>query len=146
MSVNTNQAKILVMRFSSLGDVAMVVPVVKSFLEEHPEKEILMLSNQLYADLFMGIDRLEFFGADLAKTQKGILGIFRIYQILKKQYQIDVVADLHGVLRTFILGFLLKLSSKKIAVIDKGRFEKFVRLNGEIYRYGISSMFDEKSH
>jgi ADP-heptose:LPS heptosyltransferase len=136
MSVNTNQAKILVMRFSSLGDVAMVVPVVKSFLEEHPEKEILMLSNQLYADLFMGIDRLEFFGADLAKTQKGILGIFRIYQILKKQYQIDVVADLHGVLRTFILGFLLKLSSKKIAVIDKGRFEKFAltRKGAKIFR------------
>ena len=136
MSLALRHEKILVMRFSSLGDVAMVVPVVKSFLAEHQDKEILMLSNQLYADLFIGIDRLEFLGADLAKTQKGMLGIYRIYQLLKKQYQINAVADLHGVLRTFILGFLLKLSGKKIAVIDKGRFEKFAltRKGAKIFR------------
>lgn len=125
MNVATAPEKILVMRFSSLGDVAMVVPVVKSFLDEHPDKEILMLSNQLYADLFVGIDRLEFLGANLNKNEKGILGIYRMYKVLKKQYQIKAVADLHGVLRTFILSFLLKLNGKKIGTIAKGRLEKF---------------------
>ena len=141
MNVVQSREKILVMRFSALGDVAMVVPVVKSFLVEHPDKEILLLSNQLYADLFIGIDRLEFLGADLNKTHKGILGIYRMYQLLKKQYQINVVADLHGVLRTFILGFLLKLSGKKIATIDKGRFEKFAltRKGAKIFRPLIHS-------
>ncbi len=136
MNVATAPEKILVMRFSSLGDVVMVVPVVKSFLLEHPDKEILMLSNQLYADLFAGIDRLEFLGADLNKNEKGIIGIYRLYQVLKKQYQIIAVADLHGVLRTFILSFLLKLSGKKIATIDKGRFEKFAltRKGAKIFR------------
>jgi ADP-heptose:LPS heptosyltransferase len=136
MNVATASEKVLVMRFSSFGDVAMVVPVVKSFLVEHPDKQILMLSNQLYADLFIGIERLEFLGADLAKAQKGILGIYRIYQILKKQYQISAVADLHGVLRTFILSFLLKISGKKIGAIDKGRFEKFAltRKGAKIFR------------
>ncbi len=136
MNVATAPEKILVMRFSSLGDVVMVVPVVKSFLEEHPDKEILMLSNQLYADLFAGIDRLEFLGADFKKNEKGIVGIYRMYKVLKKQYQINAVADLHGVLRTFILSFLLKLSGKKIATIDKGRFEKFAltRKGAKIFR------------
>jgi len=136
MNEATAPEKILVMRFSSLGDVAMVVPVVKSFLLEHPDKEILMLSNQLYADLFVGIDRLEFLGADLNKKGKGIIGIYRMYKVLKKQYHINAVADLHGVIRTIVLSFLLKLSGKKIGTINKGRFEKFAltRKDAKIFR------------
>ena len=56
--------KILVIRFSALGDVAMTVPVVKAFLDANPEKELVMLGDKKLADLFHGIDRLEFFGAD----------------------------------------------------------------------------------
>jgi ADP-heptose:LPS heptosyltransferase len=36
--------RILVVRFSALGDVVMTVPVVKAFLSAHPRSEIIMLS------------------------------------------------------------------------------------------------------
>jgi ADP-heptose:LPS heptosyltransferase len=136
MSAPLISNKVLVMRFSALGDVAMTVPVVKAFLVQHPEKEVLMLSNQQFAGLFEDIDRLQFIGVDLKNKHKGLVGIFRIYQMLKKQHQFYAVADLHAVLRTFVLGFLLKLGKKKLAVLDKGRLEKFAltRKGAKIFR------------
>jgi ADP-heptose:LPS heptosyltransferase len=124
------------MRFSALGDVAMTVPVVKAFLNQYPEKEVLMLSNQQFAGLFEDIDRLQFIGIDLKNKYKGLIGIYRIYQMLKKYHQFYAVADLHAVLRTFLLGFLFKLGKKKVAVLDKGRLEKFAltRKGAKIFR------------
>lgn len=128
--------KVLVMRFSALGDVAMTVPVVRAFLTQHPEKEVLMLSNEQFAGLFEDIDRLQFVGVDLKNRYKGLIGIFRIYQMLKKQHQFYAVADLHAVLRTFLIGFLFKLGKKKWSVLDKGRLEKFAltRKGAKIFR------------
>jgi ADP-heptose:LPS heptosyltransferase len=133
-SVPTNT--ILVIRFSALGDVAMTVPVVKDFLEAHPEKKILMLSNQAFAGLFEDIERLEFIGADFNKEHKGLLGIYKLLKLLKSQYAFDDVADLHSVLRTIIIRTWLKLNKKKVAFIDKGRFEKLAltRKEQKIYR------------
>lgn len=128
--------RILVIRFSALGDVVMTVPVVKTFLSAHPQAEVIMLSDQKLADLFIGIDRLIFVGADLKSKHKGVLGIYRLYQQLKKKYEFDFVADLHGVIRSHLLRILFKLNKKTTAVIDKGRFEKFalVRKENKIYR------------
>ena len=81
--------RILVVRFSALGDVVMTVPVVKAFLSAHPETEIIMLSDKKMADLFTGIERLIFVGADLKGKNKGLLGIYRLYQQLKKAYQFE---------------------------------------------------------
>lgn len=128
--------RILVMRFSALGDVVMTVPVVKSFLSANPRVEIIMLSDQRMADVYKGIDRLVFVGADLKNKHKGLKGIYRLFQQLKKNYQFNQVADLHGVIRSHILRFLFRLNKKTTAVIDKGRFEKFalVRKENKIYR------------
>ncbi len=127
---------ILVIRFSALGDVVMTVPVVKAFLSAHPRTEIIMLSDARMADLFQNIDRLVFVGADLKNKHKGLIGIYRLFQQLKKSHQFDLVADLHGVLRSHVLRLLFRMSKKTTAVIDKGRFEKFalVRKENKIYR------------
>ena len=128
--------KILVMRFSALGDVAMTVPVLKSFLLEHPDAEVTMLSNQQFAGLFEGIERLNFLGVDLKGKYKGLSGIWRIYKMAKSEASFSAVADLHGVLRTHILRFLFRWDKKKTAVIDKGRVEKFAltRKDFKIFR------------
>jgi len=128
--------RVLVIRFSALGDVVMTVPVVKAFLSAHPETELIMLSDQRMAELFQGIDRLTFVGADLKGKHKGILGIIRLFKLLKKEYTFEKVADLHGVIRSHLLRLLFKFNKKETAVIDKGRFEKFalVRKENKIYR------------
>ena len=134
--MDNSKERILVIRFSALGDVVMTVPVVKAFLAAHPQAEVIMLSDKKMADLYSGIDRLIFVGADLNNKHRGLMGIYRLYKQLKKGYQFDFVADLHGVIRSHILRILLRLAKKRTAVIDKGRFEKFalVRKENKIYR------------
>ena len=128
--------RVLVIRFSALGDVVMTVPVLQAFLSANPDIEIIMLSDARLSELFRGIDRLIFVGADLKNKHKGIRGIYRLFKELKKSYHFHQVADLHGVIRSHILRLLFRLSKKTTAVIDKGRFEKFalVRKEHKIYR------------
>jgi ADP-heptose:LPS heptosyltransferase len=130
------RSTILVIRFSALGDLALTIPVVKRFLDCYPEKKIIFLSDQNMAGLFEGIDRLVFIGVDLKGKQKGLFGIYRIFQLLKRNYSFDAIADLHGVIRSYLLTLLLRTLKKPLAVIDKGRFEKFAltRKENKIYR------------
>ena len=59
--------KLLIIRFSALGDVAMLVPVVRAFAEEHPEMEITMLSQERMKDLFADMPKNVTFRRGLAK-------------------------------------------------------------------------------
>ena len=115
---------LLVFRFSSLGDVAMTVPVLKLLLQQNPSLQVTMVSNIFMQPLFDGIDRLHFYPADLKGRHQGFKGLFRLYRDLKKEFSIDAIADLHDVLRTKILRSFFALSAIRSAVIDKGRKEK----------------------
>ncbi len=115
---------IAVMRFSALGDVAMTVPVLKRVLEENPGIDIIMVSDKRMEGIFSGIDRLRFVGYDLKGKYKGLFGIYRIYDHLNTQFEFQAVADLHGVLRTHVVRFLLWVAGKRAAFIQKGRLEK----------------------
>ena len=111
--------KILAYRFSAFGDVAMIVPVLKEFLAQNPDTEIVFVSRKNFADLFDGVERLTFRGVNL-DDYKGFFGLRKLALELKKEFQPDFVADLHNVLRTKILSFFFK----KAATLDKGRTEK----------------------
>lgn len=115
---------ILVSRFSSMGDVAMTVPVLKALLEQNPDTEITYVSRPQFAAFFKNIPRLTYFSADLDKEFKGFDGMIRLYNQLKKQQQFNYFADLHGSLRTKVLRRLFRLSGVKYAYINKGREEK----------------------
>jgi ADP-heptose:LPS heptosyltransferase len=115
---------LLVFRFSSLGDVAMTVPVLRLLLQQHPGLEVTMVSTEFMRPLFSGIDRLHFHAADLKGKHKGVPGLSRLYKELKNAYRFDGIADLHNVLRTKILRTFFAFSRKSIGVIDKGRKEK----------------------
>ena len=111
--------KILAYRFSAFGDVAMIVPVLKEFLAQNPDTEIVFVSRKNFADLFDGIERLTFRGVNL-DDYKGFLGLRKLALKLKKEFNPHFVADLHNVLRTKILSFFFK----KTSTLDKGRAEK----------------------
>jgi ADP-heptose:LPS heptosyltransferase len=131
-----DKQRILVIRFSTFSDVIITVEVVKAILVANPQAEVIMLSNKNWADLFLGIERLVFVGVDLDNENKGLLGLVQLYRQLKKTYNVDYVADLHGVFYSHFLRMLFKFSKKSTAVIDKGSFEKFalVRKQNKIYR------------
>jgi ADP-heptose:LPS heptosyltransferase len=51
---------LLVMRFSSMGDVAMTVPVIKALLDRNPELTVTYVSRPAFGEFFAGIPRLIF--------------------------------------------------------------------------------------
>lgn len=116
--------RILVTRFSALGDVAMVVPVLSSLSEQHPELEILFVSQGFAEPLVTPIPRVTFVKADLKGRHNGIIGMWRLARELRKRGPWVALADLHDVLRTKILRLLLYSPNLRIAVINKGRREK----------------------
>lgn len=115
--------KILAYRFSAFGDVAMIVPVIKEFLAQNPQVEIVFVSRNNFSDLFNGIERLKFYGVNLDEY-KGFLGLNKLANELNNAHRPDLVADLHNVIRSKILTFFFKLKGKNTQAIDKGRKEK----------------------
>ncbi len=118
----TKKKKILVFRFSAMGDVAMTVPVIKTLVEQNSDVEIIMVSKEFFKPFFQNNPSVTFYGVNLDKY-KGIGGLYKLYAELKKT-QPDAIADLHDVIRTKILRFFFKLAGHKVYTIDKGRKEK----------------------
>lgn len=115
--------RLLVIRFSAMGDVAMCVPVLRRLVICYPELKITVLTKPLFAPLFEGIPNVSVFPADVKNEYKGVFGLYKLARELKKR-NFDAVADLHEVLRTKILRFFFACFGLKRAVIDKGRDEK----------------------
>jgi ADP-heptose:LPS heptosyltransferase len=120
----TQVKKILVLRFSALGDVAMTIPVIWSLRQQFPETEITFASRAFAKPFIEKVPGALFFQIDLNGRHKGFFGIFRLYTDLKRAGEWDTIADLHDVLRTKILRLLFRLNGSKTYRIDKGRKEK----------------------
>ena len=117
--------RLLIIRFSALGDVAMLVPVVQALAAAYPDWEITVLSRRQTAPLFEGLaGNVRFFGADLKDRHHGIAGLNTLLQDIDYT-QFDYVADMHNVLRSKYLRWRFLLAGKAVATIRKGRFSKW---------------------
>ncbi|MEW7289508.1 glycosyltransferase family 9 protein [Aquimarina sp. 2304DJ70-9] len=117
------EKNILVVRLSAMGDVAMTVPVLRTFRAAYPDVKLTVLTRKFFEPMFSGIDNLEVYHADVDRKHKGILGLTRLANELYK-LGVNAIADLHNVLRSNVLKSLLSLKGIKAVQIDKGRTEK----------------------
>jgi len=132
-------ATTLVIRLSSLGDIAITIPVLYSVAKKYPNDRFLLLTKNAWQSLF--VDKppnLSVFSVYTNGRHKGIKGIIRLLRELSviiptKEIK---VADLHGVIRSFLIDFYFRLRGKPVAVIEKGRKEKqkLVRQRHKIMR------------
>ena len=111
------------MRLSSMGDVAVTVPVLRALVHQHPELQVTVVSRPFFKPFFDTVPQLHFVAFDPKTTHKGLLGLGRLYQQLSS-LSIDAFADFHNVLRSKMVRSLFALSGKKTAALDKGRAEK----------------------
>jgi ADP-heptose:LPS heptosyltransferase len=128
-------SKILIIRFSALGDVAMTIPVIYSLAIEFPLNKIIVLSREPFEPLFNQLpSNVSFFGADLKGKHKGIKGLNLLFKELKAE-KFDYVADFHSVLRSYYLRLRFSLDGVATASIDKGRKEKkkLTRKNNKVF-------------
>jgi ADP-heptose:LPS heptosyltransferase len=123
--------RLLVIRASAMGDVALVAPVLREMRMKFPETEIILVTRSSFKPFFFEDDHLTVYSPDFKNRHKGLPGIFRLYRDLKSQYRIDHIIDLHDVLRSKILRFLFWIGGTPVSVIDKGRKDKRDLISGK---------------
>ena len=143
--------KVLVMRLSALGDVAMAIPQVYSVCRNYPDITFVMLTRRMSAGLFINAPaNLQLYIAEVDARHRGVRGLILLYKELCR-LGIDAVADLHDVVRTRFIRIMFRLTGKPVFVIDKGRAgkrrltsrynKKLVQLKSSVQRY--AEVFDK---
>lgn len=95
---------ILIIRFSSLGDVLLTTPVVETLKMFYPESRISYITKAKYAPLFknnIAIDEL------ILLEDSGNRGLIKLLRKIKDR-KFDLVIDLHKNMRSFIISSFLK--------------------------------------
>lgn len=89
---NTKRKKFLVIRFSSIGDIVLTTPVLRSLRRQYPDAEIHFFVKKSFKDVVLhhpSIDQIHYLEDDLAKH----IAHF-------KSIAFDYIIDLHKNLRT----------------------------------------------
>jgi len=95
--------KILVIRFSSMGDIIYTTPVVRCIKTQLPDSEVHFLTKPAFRYIYEGnpyVDKLLFLKPTLSETLSDI-----------KAEQYDLIVDLHNNLRTSIIKFRTGIKS-----------------------------------
>ncbi|MDT0294638.1 glycosyltransferase family 9 protein [Mesonia ostreae] len=121
--MKTTVQHIAIIRLSALGDVAMLVPILRRFLKQHPHVKVTVVTKPFFGKLFKDLPEVNVLAAEVKTKHKGILGLWKLAKEIKS-LEVDAVADVHNVLRSKILRFFFFLYGIKSAAIDKGRAEK----------------------
>ncbi|MBP5689014.1 MAG: glycosyltransferase family 9 protein [Muribaculaceae bacterium] len=137
----TTQKTVLITRFSALGDVAMTIPIVYPVCEANPEVKFIFVTRKEAAAMFINTpENLIVLGIDLDQY-KGLTGPLKLARNLHFRYDFDTMADLHDVLRTKFMRFVLKHKGVTVAHIDKGHKEKRKLISGKL-RQQLTSTHD----
>lgn len=125
-----NNKRILAIRLSALGDVAMTVPVLLSVTRLNPEIRFLFITKTHFSPVLERLNNLEVYPFDANGIHKGLKGLWRLRRELKGE-NFDSVADLHAVLRTGVLKLFFSFSGKPFKSLQKGRMEKKQLTSGD---------------
>ena len=87
--VQTNKKtpkNVLIIRFSAIGDVVMMLPIVHSVAEAYPNTQFTVLSQKRFAPVFAMLPaNVTFMGVDLKHDYNGMAGINKLYKELKEK-------------------------------------------------------------
>lgn len=129
-------SNILVIRFSALGDVAMLIPVLYSVAKYYPEDKFILLTKAHLIPIFdQRPENVDIYSAETNGRHKGIRGLFNLIKDLS-QLKINKIADVHNVLRSGLIRLFFSLQGIKAKNINKGRGEKaaLTRQKNKIFR------------
>jgi heptosyltransferase-2 len=127
-------SKILVMRLSSLGDLILMIPMLRALRESSADRRVHLLCKARYAGLFEGngfLDRL------IPVEQGDLRDLMRLRrQLAREEY--DAIIDAHNVIRSNLL--FHSLPAKRKLQIAKSEMKKLLLIRGKInlYRQVIS--------
>lgn len=114
------QTKLLTIRLSSMGDVAILIPTFLSFHQKYPDSKILLITKAQFIPLFQQMAYIETYAINPTGQKIQWRDIWACFQRLKRE-ESRVFLDFHGVIRTFLLDGLLMLAGFKVYRIHKDR-------------------------
>lgn len=109
----------LVLRLATLGNVAMTVPVIASLSRRYPEDRFIIAAKKDLGAMFASMPNVEYREVDNRLDWTGVWRIWREWRD-----ETDAVIDLQSVLRTRVLGTLMRLSGKRVTRVRYGRLRK----------------------
>jgi ADP-heptose:LPS heptosyltransferase len=124
--------EIVVVRLSSLGDVAMLVPVFLSFHQAYPSTKIRLITRERFSPIFSHLDFVSLDPIDKGNSEISILKLIH-FAIQLSRSHCKILLDVHDVLRTKILRTICRLNGSQVEILDKGRAEKkaLIKENGD---------------
>lgn len=126
------EMSLLVIRTSSMGDVIMTLPLLRSFAIAYPGEELVFVTKKPFDRFVAGIPGVNVFLSDLHGRHKGLSGLFRVWKDLRAQYHITAVADLHNVIRSQVVTLLFRLGGCRVAALDKERLRRRKLVRGRL--------------
>ena len=120
---NNFNLKLLIIRFSSIGDIVLTTPVIRCCKEQLANSEIHVVSKKSFADLLINnphIDKVHTFERSIDEL---------IIQLKKENF--DFVVDLHNNIRSISLKHKL---NKPSAAFNKLNIKKFLFVQFKINR------------
>ena len=117
-------AKVLIIRLSAMGDVAMTIPVVYSAAKANPGDSFTVLTHTFLIPLFVNPPaNVKILGIDTKGAEKRLGGFLRFsFGLAAQKY--DMALDLHHVIRSRILDFIFRLKGTRVFMINKKRKER----------------------
>ena len=113
--------RVLIIRLSALGDVAMTIPVIYSVAKQNPQCQFYVLTRPFFTRLFVNCPaNVSLIKVDYMKQYHGIVGTFRLLKHLSS-LGIDKVVDLHNVSRSWLIDAFFRLKGKPVVMVDKDR-------------------------
>lgn len=122
--------RLLVMRNSAMGDVAMLPHALRALMAAYPELEVTVATQPQFKPFFAGL-RVDFLDVDLKGAHRSLAGMWNL-AARARRLGVDAVADVHGVMRSEAFALSMRLHGVRVASIRKGRAEKrrFIRCGG----------------
>ncbi|GBF49892.1 heptosyltransferase [Leptospira ryugenii] len=114
---------LLVIRFSAMGDVALMTPALIAIAAKYSNVQLTIVTRGNFAPFFYNIPNVNVLGINL-KKYKGMFGLWKLYREINKIGPYDKIIDLHGSLRSRLISFLFWFQKVESFRIIKGRKEK----------------------
>ena len=115
---------ILVLRFSAMGDVMLLVPVLRSLTQTYPEVNVTLVTRPRFASFFSNIPQVKLLEADVDGAYSGFFGIRNLFKKIFRHGHYDLVVDVHDHIRTQLLKSFFWLFGTPVVTFRKGRSEK----------------------
>ena len=123
--------KVLLLRYSSIGDIVLTSPVVRCLRQQYPNTEIHFLCKTNYASILQSnpyISKVYHFKTNYTSI---------ITELRSERY--DVIIDLHKNLRTYQLRYILGI---KTYSFHKANWAKWLLVNTKINRLAHQHIVD----